>query len=265
MTLVSGVETSNSEWKRLYIAGGVAALLAGILFRRNWSAEVAPFSQQESPVAVSDWFALLQSHRFLGLVYLNVLDLVNYALVALMLLALYAALRRANKTSMGIALALGFLGIAAFFASNTAFSMLSLSDQYAAATSEAQKTMLLAAGKAMLALSRFTDLGAQPGTAGYLSLLFVAVACLTISIVMLRSRVFNRATAWVGILASALDLAYCLAFALTFAFMPTVDSELISVLFIPAAGLLWMVWHIMVGWQLVRLGRREYKTLPQQT
>jgi hypothetical protein len=48
-----------------------------------------------------------------------------------MFLALYAALRRANKSYMAIAMTLGFVGIAVYFASNTAFSMLSLSDQYA--------------------------------------------------------------------------------------------------------------------------------------
>jgi len=253
-------ETSDSGWKSLYRVGGVAALIAGILFRRNIAAEIGLFSQHSSPVSVSDWFALLQSNRLLGLVSLNILDLVNYALVGVMFLALYAALRRANKSFMAIATALGLLGIGVYLASNPALSMFALSDQYAAATTEAQRTALLAAGEAMLAIGRFTASG-HPGTAGYMSLLLIAVAGMIASVVMLRSGVFHRATAYVGILASALDLAYCLAYAL----VPTVGSELLAVLFIPAAGLFLMIWHIMIGWKLTRLGRLPGKALAKQS
>jgi hypothetical protein len=75
------------------------------------------------------------------------------------------------------------------------------------------------------------------------------------SVVMLRSAVFNRATAYVGILASAFDLAYCLAFAL----VPRVDSQLLAIIFIPVAGLFSMIWHIMVGWKLYQLGTHTLK------
>ncbi|MCK4898067.1 MAG: DUF4386 family protein [Anaerolineales bacterium] len=251
MNQVSNAKTSDFDWKSLYRVGGMAAIISGVLFRRNIAAEIGLFSKQEPPVTVSDWFALLQSNRLLGLSYLNIFDIVNYALVGLMFLALYAALRRTNKSYMAIATALGFLGIAVYFASNTAFSMLSLSDQYAATTTDAQRTMLLAAGKAMLAINRFSDPGAHPGTGGYISLLLIAVAGMITSFVMLQSDVFNRATAYVGILASGFDLAYCIAYVS----LPTVDSELLAILFIPAAGLFLMIWHIMVGWRLIQLGK----------
>jgi hypothetical protein len=251
MDQVTNAETSDSDWKSLYRIGGVAALISGIFFRRNIAAEIGLFSEYKPPVTVSNWFVLLQSNRLLGLSYLNIFDIVNYALVGLMFLALYAVLRRTNKSYMAIATILSFLGIAVYFASNTALSMLSLSEQYAAATTDTQRTILLAAGEAMLAINRFSSPGAHPGTGGYVSLFLIAIAGMITSVVMLRSDVFNRATAYVGILASAFDLAYCIAFA----FMPTVDSELLAVIFIPAAGLFLMIWHIMVGWRLYQLGK----------
>lgn len=260
MKQVTKAETSDSDWKSLYRVGGVAALIAGVLFRRNIAAEIGLFSQHKSPVTVSDWFALLQSNRLLGLSYLNIFDIVNYALVGLIILALYAVLRQVNKSYMAIATILGFVGITVYFASNTAFSMLSLSEQYAAATTNTQRTMLLAAGEAMLAINRFSSPGAHPGTGGYVSLFLIAVAGMIASVVMLRSVVFNRTTAYVGILASVFDLAYCIAFA----FVPTVNSELLAVIFIPAAGLFLMIWHIMIGWRLYQLGRLERKLLPKQ-
>jgi len=250
MDQVPNTKTSASDWKSLYRIGGMAALIAGLLFRRNIAAEIGLFSQYPYPVTVSDWFALLQSNRLLGLTYLNIFDIVNYALVGLMFLALTVVLKRVNRSYMAIAMTLGLLGIAVYFASNMAFSMLSLSEQYAAATTEIQKTKLLAAGEVLLAINRFSNAGAHPGSGGYMSLLLIAFAGMITSVIMLRSDVFNRATAYVGILASAFDLAYCVAYA----FMPTVDSELLAVIFIPAAGLFLMIWHIMVGWRLYQLG-----------
>jgi hypothetical protein len=61
MHQVTHAEISDSDWKSLYRVGGVAALIAGALFRRNLGAEIELFSQHTLPVTVSDWFALLQS------------------------------------------------------------------------------------------------------------------------------------------------------------------------------------------------------------
>jgi hypothetical protein len=249
MNNISNAKTSDSSWKNLYRVGGVAALIAGLLFRRNIAAEIGLFSEQQPPATVSDWFVLLQSNRILGLSYLNIFDIINYALVGLMFLALYVVLRRVNKSFMAIAASFAFLGVAVYFASNTAFNMLSLSDKYVIATTDAHRTQLLAAGEAMLAINRFSSPDAHPGTGGYVSLLLIGVAGMITSVVMLKSDVFNRASAYVGIMASALDLAYCIAFV----FVSTVDSETLAVIFLPAAGLLLMIWHIMVGWRLFRL------------
>jgi hypothetical protein len=252
MKQTSNTKGTDPEWKDLYRIGGAAALLAGILFRRNIAAEIGLFSEQASPATVSDWFTLLQQNRLLALSYLHIFDVVNYVLLALMFLALYAALRHISKSYMIIATALGFLGIAIYLASNTAFSILSLSDLYAAAITDEQRRLLLAAGQALLAINRFTT-GANPGSTGYLSLLLIALAGLITSLVMLRSNLFNRATAYIGLLATALDLAYCSAYA----FVPSIGTDRLAIYFIPAAGLFLMIWHILIGWRLYQLGRES--------
>ena len=244
MNQVTDADTSDSGWKSLYRFGGVAALMAGVIFRRNLGPEISLFSAQKQPGPIIDWFTLLQNNRLLGLSYLNLFDMVDYALVGLMFLALYLALRRANKSYMAIATSLGLIGITVYFASNTALSMLSLSSQYAAATTDAQRSMFLAAGQALLAINNPGAI--YQGTGIYMSFLLLALTGLMISAVMLRSNIFSRVTAYVGILASALDLAYCI----TFAFMPAITVYLLS-----AAGLLLMIWHILIGLRLLQLGR----------
>ncbi len=251
MNQVANFQTLDSGWKSLYKVGGVAALLAGVLFRRNIAAEISLFGVPRAPVTVEDWFTLLQSNHLLGLAYLNIFDLVNYVLVGLMFLALYAALRRIDKAAMTIAMTACLVGIAIYFASNTAFSLLAVSDQYAAATTDAQRSMLLAAGQALLAINRFS-VGSHPGSGGYMSLLLIALAGLITSMIMLRSQAFNRTTAYIGILAGALDLAYCVAFI----FLPSTNAGTLAIYFIPAAGLFLMIWHILVGWKLYQLGKK---------
>jgi len=88
---------------------------------------------------------------------------------------------------MVIALILGLVATAVYFASNTAFEMLSLSNQYAAATTDAQRSIVMAAGQAMLAIYQ--------GTAFDVSYVLSAVALLIISVIMLRSNVFSKVTA----------------------------------------------------------------------
>ena len=241
----------GSGWKSLFRIGGAAALLAGILFRRNLGVEIELFSPVLYPETVSDWFVLLQGNRLIGLAYLNIFDLVHYALVGVTFLALYAALQRTNKSYMLIAVTSGLVGITVYFASNTAISMLALSDQYAVASKATEQNILIGAGKALLAANRFSSPGVHPGTGGYISLFLIATAGLITSIVMLRSAVFYRAAAYVGILAGILDLAYCIGFI----FVPMIDGEQLALLFIPAAGLFWMIWYILVGWKLHRLGK----------
>ncbi len=85
---------------------------------------------------------------------------------------------------------------------------------------------------------------AVPGTGALVSLLLVALAGLLFSLVLLPS---HRATAVLGLLASGCDLAYCLVFPLT----PVAPVYPL----LAAAGLFWMLWHLLVArvlWQITR-------------
>lgn len=236
--------TGKSSWGILCRVGGLAGLFAGLLFRRNLVAEIGLFISSDWPVTVEEVFLLLQKNRLLGLLYLNFFDNINYLLLGVMFLALYSVLKSANRRYLIIALGLGLAGVTVYFASNTAFSMLSLSNQYIAASTEVQKNLLLAAGQSMLALIHF-------GTGGYISMFLVAAASMIIALAMFKSNVFSRVIATVGIVAAGLDLVYCMAFP----FMPSARVELLSVCLIPVAGLLLMIWHVMVGWRLFQLSR----------
>lgn len=116
---------THQNCNRQYRIGAVAALLAALLFRRNFGAEVSLFGGVEAiPTTAAGWYALLQTNPFVGLSFLAVFDLVNYALVGVILLALGAALWQANKSMAAIALASGLVGVTLNLASNIPMTML---------------------------------------------------------------------------------------------------------------------------------------------
>jgi hypothetical protein len=198
-------KSKESAWKALYITGGVAALVAVIIFRRFFAVELVAFNgfgifdvPPNEPVTTFEWLALLERNKLVGLILLGIVDLINYALVGLIFLAVYGALRKVNQIAMGLAIIFSMISLSAYFASNQALSFLHLSKQFQAATSDAQRSIYLAAGEALSANIQ--------GTGWYVSLFLIYLAGLIISLVMRRSNVFNKATAWTGILANSFGL-----------------------------------------------------------
>ncbi len=228
----SRIETADSRWNWLYKLGGAAALIMVVLI----PIQIVIFIASPPPSAVMDYFTLFQNNRLLGLLDLDLLLIVDNVLAIALYLALYVALRRASESFMAIATTLGLISIVLYIASREAtLTMLSLSDQYAAATSDAQRAILLAAGQAMLAIYN--------GAAFHMSYVLGAAALLIISVVMLRNDVFSKAIAYLGIVANAF------AFGL---YAPTIGISIsvFSVVF------LW-VWDILLARKLFQLGRLE--------
>jgi len=208
---------------------GVAALLMVVFI----PIQSIVFVVWPPPSTVIGWFTLFQHNRLLGLLDMDLLLIVDQVLMGLVLLAFYAALKRASPSLMAIALTAGLVGIAAYFASSTAFNMLSLSSQYAAATTAVQRAMFEASGQATLAIWQ--------GTAFDVSYVLEGVALLIIAVVMLRSTLFSNATAYVGILMGVVMLV-----------PPTVGT--IGLLFSLGSLVPLEIWLILIARRLFQLG-----------
>ncbi len=224
--------------------GGVAALVVVVLTL----GEVVGHVLHPLPDTIEDWYRLFQTSPMIGHLDFWGLEVLMYAMFALVFLALYAALRDTGRTQVTIATALAFLGIGVFLATNNPFTMMSLSRQYASATTDVERSTLLAAGRAVLAIT------GQRAVAGFnLGLFLVSVAGLIVSAVMLRSSTFGGATAYVGMAAHVLSLADYVRQAAT-------TSPVLALLVILPGALALMVWYAMVGRRLIQMGRAEGKT-----
>jgi len=246
-TQVPNAESADPAYKTLYKVGGVAAFIVAVLTL----GEVIGFSFYPQPAMVSGWFILFQSNWAIGLLDFWGLEVPMYIMFTLVFLALFAVLRKANEGLLLIALTFALLGIGIFFATNNPLTMLSLSNQYATAVTDAERSTLLAAGQAVL-----TNTG-QRAVGGFnMGLFLVSIAGLIIASVMLRSNTFSRLTAYTGIVTFALSLADYLRQALTTSVIITLLVVLPNVLFL-------VIWFVLVGRKLYQLGRLEEKAFPK--
>lgn len=219
----------QAEWSWLYRTAGAAALLCVAFL----PIQIAVFVVNPPPASVPGWFQLLHLHPLIGLLDLDLLLMVDQVLTILVFLGLYMALRRAGRSFLLIGVALGLLSAVLFIASNPAFAMLSLSDQYAASGAEAQRAALLAAGQAVMAQWQ--------GSAFHASYITGSIAAILVSLIMLRDGLFRRAAALMGIVSNALALLL---------YVPVVGVY-ISV---SSVVLLW-AWYLLMGIRFFQLAR----------
>lgn len=190
------------------------------------------------PETVDQTFSLLQDNKLTGLLRLDILTVFVIPFYYLLFYSLYVALKSTDQTISTISMILTFAGVTLFLATPSVFSYLYLSDKFAVATSDFQKNQLLAAGESILASDMWHGTGAKIGG------LLLQTGALLLSILMLRSNVFNRSTAITGIATHGLDLAHIfIGF-----FAPAFGNIIMFI-----AGPLYLIWFPMVGLRLYKL------------
>jgi hypothetical protein len=238
---MSQSETQDSKWHGLYKLGGIAALSAVLVGLIEIIITFLPGGNTTQETVI-DWFQLFHANPFMGLRDMGLLNICLNILASMIFFALFATHRKDNNRPYAtLAMITSFLGIGVFFATNRAFPMLALSNQYAAATSDAQRAILEAAGLSMLSVGQ----SHTPGT--FLGFCFSEVAGVMISFVMLRSKIFSKITAYTGMIG--------FGFLLVFEFFSSFISGLSNMAMILAifGGLLSMAWYVLIARRLFQL------------
>lgn len=225
------INRHHNPWSPLFKAGSLAALLIVAFI----PVQILVYAAWPPPATVEGWFDLFARSAFIGLLDMDLLLLVDYLLMGVVVLALYMLLRRMAPVLMTGALALQFLGIAAYFSSATAFEMLALSRQYAAATAAEQES-LRAVGQVLLATWQ--------GTAFNVSYVLGGLVVLAITGALQRSRLFGKPILYVGWVMGAMMLV-----------PPTVGK--LGVYLSLASLLPTVVWLVLVARCLFVVGRAD--------
>ena len=136
----------DKKWSNLYRAGAISALtmLAFMII------QIVVFVIWPPPTNVIGMFTLFSDNWLLGLLSMDLLYIIDSVMLIIIYLAMYMTLKEVSPNGMLVATILGVIGVGAYFSSNTAFEMLSLSNQYARSVDISQKTLLITAGTVML-------------------------------------------------------------------------------------------------------------------
>jgi hypothetical protein len=211
----------DPRWRDMYRLGGIFCIIALAVVIL---AIVAYFIWPYSPgyTSTEETFVAIKANRLAGIMSLDFFFLVGDLVSIPILIALYVSLRRANESYALVALVLGLIGALALIPSRPIAEILHLSDLYAGAASDAARSQYLAAGEALLSLFN--------GTAWMINIVLVSISYIVSSWLMLRSGIFSRATAYVGLITNVAACGF---------FVPVVG--LILLLLATVGGAVWLV------------------------
>ncbi len=229
-----GSEAVDAEWKTLYRAGGVGWIIVGILY----FVEIPMFFLLVSSLSSGDAAVKnLAGQASVAQITIG-LAIISHLFSVPGIPSLYQALKRVNKSIMLIAA--GFLSLFVVLdmavATPAFLSLITLSQNYAAATSDTQRTAILAT--ANYAFSIFST-----STPAYGSLI-PSLGALLASITMRRG-VFKKTIATLGSVTGIIGIIAGLAFIL----------PALTILDI-ANLILFGAWLILIGQKLYTLGGR---------
>ena len=224
----------DPSWRGLYRAGGVSAVLFVVLTIVSIVlAFITPQPQSSGGslmlpggVATLQYIALNRSVFILD----QILFVGPVVLTIVVFLALYVALKHLSKSFAAIGAVVGIVGVVL---SLVPFSIVGglvyLSDQYVAATTVVQRAVFATAADSLIAQNNIVSVG---------GILF-AVGVLVISLAMLKG-VFHKGIAYLGIVTGVVGII----------------CESLRPILGPGYSiyLILLIWLILVGWKLYRLG-----------
>jgi len=229
------MKKENTSIRLLYQLGGLTCM---ILIAYSLITMLIMVGIGTPPESIEECFSMLKENRLYGLLRLDILTVFVMPLYYLLFYSIYLALKDTNKELLSISTILVFAGLTLFLATPSVFSYLHLSDEFAKATIESDKNQLIAAGEAIIASDMWHGTGAKIGG------ILMQLGALIISMIMLKSNVFNKLTAYTGIVTHGLDLAHIV---IGF-FLPTVGIILMAI-----AGPLYLLWFPLIGIRLFKL------------
>lgn len=227
-------ETVDTSWKGLYRWGGLSSMLAAIIYVIAFAAIIGIGAPPSGGEAILKFFAgkstLVYTYYGLGIVADILLVPVAFAL--------YFALKGINKSAMLTATGFGglYLALDLGVLIISWVSLVTLSQNYAAATSDVQRAALVATANYAAAI---VSVGA-PVYGAVIS----SIWGLIISLVMLKG-IFGRAAAYLGIAVNIIGFVYAVSL-----FVPALAGLL------AIWGILLVIWLLLIGFRLYRLGKR---------
>ncbi len=188
-------------------------------------------------------FAMFHTSAFAGLYSLDLLNVCMSLVTLPFFLGIALAQREHKQASAILAFTVAVIGATVFASNNVALPMLSLSKEYFVATDDARRQAIMAAGEALLSRGAHGSPGAFPG------FILSTLSSLLFAFLMLRTKVFSKPVAILGIAGSSIMIFYLIVVT----FMP--GLERIAMFVVMFSGLSSLAWMVLVSLRLIKIGR----------
>lgn len=235
---------SEEKIKRIYFLGAVTAIIVICLTVLDIIiGSITGGDLSLIPQSAVDKFIQLQDYKWLGLYNLDLLNLLISVIMIPTFLALYLALKPGNSSFALLSMIIFVTGTTVFISNNSALPMLDLSQKYFSATTEDQSILFAAGAEALIAKGAHGCFGVFPG------FVLITLSEVFISILMLQTGIFTKATAYIGISGTILLLVYLIIVT----FIPS--AKPVAIIIVAPGGILSLVWMILFTLKLFRLSR----------
>jgi hypothetical protein len=222
----------DPETKQLYRVGGISAIVLGL----SYIVIIALYAVGGAPPsAAEEWLKYLHGHAATWWTILG-LSVLTDCLFVPVALSLYHVLKDVNRNAMlagaGFLVLFVILDLAVTWPNYS--SLLTLSVQYAAATSDAQRAACVAAAHGAAAVL-------TSGLVGVYAILVPSLGYLIVGLIMLKAT-FSRVTGYVGMASGILGIV-----------------SVVGPFFLRALGLAIVVGSVLTTTWVLLLGRRLYR------
>lgn len=232
----------DTKWKSVLLLGSICTFIAlagtiiDIVFGTVTGGNLA-----ELPQSAVGRFTQMQSNTLLGLYNLDLLNIIIQLIMIPSYLALYVVLSKVNPGFSLLAFIFFLIGTIAMVTGNAALPVYELSSKYVAASSDSQKILFAAAGEAMLAKGIHGSYGM------FIGFILPNLGGILISWLMLKSGIFSKTNAWLGLIGSIMISVYLILVT----FVPDVKS--MATLFAAPGGLMLMAWMLLYALRLRKI------------
>ncbi len=192
------------------------------------------------PQSAKECFDMIAQNKVKALFQFDILSVIVVPFYAILFYSIYEALKEHNEISAKMALFCVLSGVTIFLSSINLASIFNLYNKCAVSSDYTIRQQLLAACEGMLADDMWRNTGAIARG------ILIEGGAIIFSVLMLHSKVFSKTTAWVGIFTHSFDLGSVIL-GLFFPFVKTI--------FTSVAGPLYLVWFILIGWNLYKLSK----------
>ncbi len=229
--------SSDSEWKEFYKTAGLSLIVAGILVLLTLPLIPILIPSLAPATPLAGLQSLQTQGTLFGLTW--GLYLVSDLLYLIAIPALYIVLRQVNRAALLIAVIFNSVFVAIDVGINIPLnlSLVKLSSAYATAQNATERTAIIATAQLTMNVTGITTLIAT-------FLQFAAI--ILVGYTMLKGGVFKKSSGYIGIVCGILALLFIPAISL--------GSMMLAGLFNIGGFVLLVIWSIIVGYKLFKLG-----------